>query len=80
MTLTEAALAAALQFHRERDEAREACRLAREAFRTVVAFGTNPDARAESRRALAAASAAVADVLRFEQAASQPESEVKPNG
>jgi hypothetical protein len=47
----------------EIDALRAALTLANEAFRTVVPFGTNPEARARSRQDLDAARAACMDVL-----------------
>ena len=58
-----AAYDAAQKLAGERDEARAACRLAQEAFRTAIPFGTNPDDRDRSRAALGQAGAAVSAVL-----------------
>ncbi len=45
------------------DAAQKLCRLAQEAFRTAIPFGTNPDDRDRSRAALGQAGAAVSAVL-----------------
>lgn len=58
-----AAYDAAQKLAGERDEARAACHLAQEAFRTAIPFGTNPDDRNRSRATLDHASAAVSAVL-----------------
>ena len=51
------------RYRAERDEAREACRLANDAFRTAIGYGTNPEARRHSGDNIDRARAAVFAVL-----------------